>query len=353
MAYIENKKVLPRVSIITVNYNGLQWFKLFMRGLINTEYPDFEIIIVDNASTDDSVQYLKDNFKQVAVVELKENKGFAEGINIGSRHATGDILALINNDMEVNSDWLTNAVSRLISSPDVAAVQCKVLSYNNREKIDCIGLSVDRYNIVLMIGRNEIDRGQYDDIKELCACSGGAMIIRKHIFQEVGCFDATYFMYYEDIDLSWRINLKGLKILPAQSSVVYHVGSATSKIADSADAGRLSPFFAFHTTKNYIYCWLKNSSTRTILVYWPIVFLIVLAKTFWELPHGRTAIVSAHLKGILWNLKHTEFISKKRRAIQTLRKLQSGKDKFTRQLDGSSNLLRWILSQRHNYWRRI
>jgi GT2 family glycosyltransferase len=348
-----SKYLLPRVSIIIVNYNGLQWFKSFMSALVNTEYPDFEIVVVDNSSSDESVQYLKDNFKEVGVLELNENKGYAKAINIGARKATGDILAFINNDMEVRSDWLRKAVPKLTSNKAVAAVQCKVLSYNNREKIDCIGLSVDRYNLVLMIGRNEIDQGQYDNLEEISACSGGAMIIWKHLFLEAGCFDPTYFMYYEDIDLSWRIRLKGLQILPAQASIVYHVGSATSKIANSPGGGKLSPFFAFHTTKNYIYCWLKNSSLRTILIYWPVVLLIVLAKTLFGLLNGRSTIASAHIRGIFWNITHLRFISKERREIQKLRKARLNKFLPTNNLNCSSNLLAWIRIERQNYWRQI
>ena len=115
------------------------------------------------------------------------------------------------------------------------------MAYNHKEKIDSIGLSVDRYNIAIIIGKDEIDRGQYDGLQEIGACSGGAMVIWKHIFQDIGNFDPIYFMYYEDVDLSWRIRLKGFRIFPAHSSIVYHVGSATSQIKSLMK--RASPHF--------------------------------------------------------------------------------------------------------------
>jgi GT2 family glycosyltransferase len=331
---------LPRVSVIIVNYNGYCWLKLFVDSLINTVYPDFEIIIVDNASTDQSVQYLKEKSGNIKVVELTENRGFAAGANRGAKEATGKIFAFVNNDMEVRPDWLINAVNELLSDETAAAVQCKILTYSNRQKIDSIGLSVDRFNIAFMIGRHEIDRGQYDSLKEIGACSGGAMVIWKHIFDEVGSFDPEYFMYYEDVDLSWRIRLKGLRIFPAQSSVVYHVGSATSKISNKS----LTPFFAFHTTKNYIYCWLKNSSAKVIFIYGPVVISLTLAKISFELLSGRASVALAQTRGIFWNIVHLRLIARERIKVRKLRKIDSENILLATEIHCCSHVLTWIRS---------
>ena len=138
------------------------------------------------------------------------------------------------------------AITKLISDNAIAAIQCKIMRYDERDKIDCIGLSVDRYNIFRNIGFAEIDKGQYDNLEEIGACTGGAMIIWKPIFDEIGHFDDLYFMYFEDIDLSWRLKLRGYKICPAISSVVYHVGSG-SQIRDLQRIGILRPSLLFYT----------------------------------------------------------------------------------------------------------
>src|SRR5690349_18461974 len=128
-----------------------------MPYFVLTQYPNFEIIVIDNASKDESVKYLKDNFKQVKIVELKKNKGFAEGANVGTRVASGRILAFLNNDMEARPDWLTNAVLILKLDKSTAAVQCKIMQHMNKNRIDAVGLSVDRYGVVNMIGHDEED----------------------------------------------------------------------------------------------------------------------------------------------------------------------------------------------------
>jgi GT2 family glycosyltransferase len=293
-----------------------------MHPLRETQYPDFEIIVVDNASEDGSVQYLKENFPDIRIVSLDENKGFAGGINVGVNHSGGEVLAFVNNDMEVSRDWLINAVLKLTSDVSVAALQCKILRYNRRNEIDLIGLSVDRYNFFNAIGNGEDDLGQYDDLQEIGASSGGAMIIWKHIFDEVGGFDDLYFMYHEDIDLSWRLRLAGYKICPAISSVVYHVGSASSNVRP-ADKFSPSPFFAFLNSRNIAYCWLKNSSLKTIIIYWPIFLFGNLLITFFLLASVSPKVGFAYFRGILWPIRHIQYIMGKRKEMESMIKTRN------------------------------
>ena len=288
---------------------------------MKTQYPDFEIIVVDNASRDQSVQFLKDNFSQIRLVGLGDNKGFAEGSNIGAKLATGEVLAFLNNDIEVSDDWLAAAITKLISDNAIAAIQCKIMRYDERDKIDCIGLSVDRYNIFRNIGFAEIDKGQYDNLEEIGACTGGAMIIWKPIFDEIGHFDDLYFMYFEDIDLSWRLKLRGYKICPAISSVVYHVGSGSSNTR-SPENWNPSPFFAFLHSRNNIYCWLKNSSSKKIAFYWPTFFFANISIGLLLIPFVGFKVGTAYLRGLLWPLKHYRHILNQREKTNYLIKKQ-------------------------------
>src|SRR5215213_1411108 len=263
------KVSFPRASIVILNYNGYKWLKLYIPSWIKTNYSEFEIIIVDNGSTDQSIEYLRNNWQHcIKIIELRENLGFAEGCNIGIREAKGDIIALLNNDMEVDKDWLRAAVEALLSDERVGAVQSKIMQYDNKEKIYCAGLSIDKFGLIVPIGLGEIDYGQYGYLSEIWGSCGGAMIGWKHILMKAGLFDPSYFIYYEDVDLSWRIKLSGYNILLASSSLVYHVGAATSKSLPSQ-------FVTFHSKKNLIISLLKNYSLRTLILNWPILLFIV------------------------------------------------------------------------------
>ncbi|MGH9983950.1 MAG: glycosyltransferase family 2 protein [Nitrososphaeraceae archaeon] len=325
---------LPPVSIIIVNYNGYKWLKLFIQHLLRTNYPNFEIIVVDNASSDQSVQFLRNEFRQIRIIELTENKGFAEGTNIGAKKATGKILAFLNNDIEVSNNWLFKAVTKLLSCDDAGAVQCKMMQYNDRNRIEAIGILVDRFAILRNIGYDEYDTGQYDNVSEIGAASGGAMILWKHIFCEVGQFDPLYFMYYEDIDLSWRIRLAGYRILPCVSSLVYHIGSGTSKRSSQS-------FITFHWTKNYLSCWLKNSSLKAIFLHWPVIVFYILGQSLFAAINGQPRVALSHFRATSWSFRHLRYIVRERKKVRSFKRKQGAVDNIlfiTGIVKDSSNL---------------
>ena len=305
-----SKVSLPLVSIIIPNYNGYKWLKLCIPSLMKTNYSEYEIIIVDNGSTDQSIEYLKNNWQHcIKIIELRENLGFAEGCNIGIREAKGDIIALLNNDMEVDKDWLRAAVEALLSDERVGAVQSKIMQHGNKETIYCAGLSIDKFGICLPIGSGEIDYGQYDYLSEISGSCGGAMVSWKHLLIKAGLFDPSFFIYYEDVDLSWRIKLSGYNILLASSSLVYHVGSLTSKSLPSQ-------FVTFHTTKNLIISWLKNYSLRTLILNWPRLLFIIVGALLLGIKNGGFGAFVARFKSIIWVLCHLNYILKERHKVQ-------------------------------------
>lgn len=333
----------PFVSVIIVNYDGCKWLKSFMPQLTQTSYSPFEVIVVDNNSHDGSVQYLRDNFKQVKIISLSENKGYARGVNVGAREAAGSILAFLNNDIEVTPQWLTEAVTKLGSGADIGAVQCKSMFYDTKDIIDCVGLSIDRFNVAHIIGRNERDNGQYNNLPEIGAFSGGAMLIRKELFHQLGGFDETYFMYFEDVDLSWRLRLSGYKIVPVPNSLVYHVGSASSGIVTPAKVWDPSPFFAFEMTKNYLYCWFKNSKPKTVICYFPVICCVIISMCFLAIVRRKPKIFAGHIKAVIWIIRNAKTIYKKGTEIQKLKNGQSDDILFVKQITkDSTNLLMGI-----------
>jgi GT2 family glycosyltransferase len=323
-----------------------------MSSLIHTSYPHFEVIVVDNGSHDGSVQYLKDNFKQVKIISLSENKGYSHGINVGAEEAAGDILAFLNNDIEVTPNWLSEAVAKLYSADNIGAVQCKSIYHGAKDIIDCVGLSIDRCNVVHIIGRNQKDTGQYDSLSEIGAFSGGAMLIRKELFEQIGRFDETYFMYFEDVDLSWRLRLAGYKIAPVPTSLVYHVGSASSGIVTQDRVWDPSPFFAFEMTKNYLYCWFKNSKPKTVVCYFPVVCCVVISMCLLALLRRKPKIFVAHIKAVTWIIRNANTVYKRGTEIQRIKNGQSDDLLFMKQISGSStnltNGVRKMLSMMRN-----
>jgi GT2 family glycosyltransferase len=305
-----SKASFPCASIVIVNYNGYKWLKLCIPSLLKTDYSEFEIIIVDNGSTDQSIEYLRNNWQhRIKIIELRENLGFAEGCNIGIREAKGDIIALLNNDMEVHKDWLRAAVEALLSDEKVGAVQSKIMQHGNKEKIYCAGLSIDKFGLCLPIGSGEIDYGQYDYLAEIWGGCGGAMVGWKHVLVNAGLFDPSFFIYYDDVDLSWRIKLSGYNILLASSSVVYHVGAATTKSLPSQ-------FVTFHATKNLIISWLKNYSLRTLILNWPILLFIVAGGLLLAIRNGGFGPFMARFRSIIWVLCNLNNILKERHKVQ-------------------------------------
>jgi GT2 family glycosyltransferase len=211
--------------------------------------------------------------------------------------------------MEVDKDWLRAAVEALLSDERVGAVQSKIMQYDNREKLYCAGLSIDKFGLIVPIGLGEIDYGQYGYLSEIWGSCGGAMVGWKHILIKAGLFDPSFFIYYEDVDLSWRIKLSGYNILLASSSLVYHVGAATSKSLPSQ-------FVTFHATKNLFISWLKNYSLRTLILNWPILLFIVAGALLRGIKKGGFGGFMACFKSIIWILCHLNYILKERHKVQ-------------------------------------
>jgi GT2 family glycosyltransferase len=339
------KKSSPLVSIILVNYNGLKWFQLCLHSLLDTDYPEFEILVIDNASTDGSVDYLKRNYSdRIKLIKLNENLGFCEGCNIGFRESRGDIIALLNTDVQVDNKWLRSAVGKLQSRENVGSVQSKMMQYANKRVIDCAGLSVDSHGLVAKIGEGEIDHGQYDGLPEIWASSGGAMIIWRHILAKVGLFDPTYFLYYDDIDLAWRIRLLGYKNLLDPSSIVYHMGSATTRTFPSS-------FIIFHSTKNNISSWLKNYSVGSLIAKMPMLSALVIGSLILELLHRRFGHFKARVKSIIWVLRSINYILNERHKVQHLIRRVSDSMVFTNEGYNSLSNVRHVRKLNSGYCR--
>ena len=224
----------PKVSIVILNWNNRKYLEQFLPSVLDSDYPDFEVVVADNGSTDDSVSFLASNYPQIRAIQLKKNFGFAKGYNEALKQIQSDYYFLLNSDVELSPGALRPMVELLENDQTIAACQPKLLTYHNKNLFEYAGGAggwLDKYGYPFAKGRIfdvfEEDKGQYNVIEPIFWGSGAALFIRASVFHAVKGFDEYFFAHQEEIDLCWRIQLAGYKIYSCPSSVVYHVGAGT------------------------------------------------------------------------------------------------------------------------------
>lgn len=226
---------MEKVAVIILNWNGGKLLRQFLPSVVKNTNPALgKVIVADNASTDDSVQLMQQEFPEVEVLRLDTNYGFAGGYNRAIQSVQADMVVLLNSDVEVAPGWLEPLVDLLDAEPGLAAVQPKILAYRDKKRFEYAGASggyIDRLGFPFCRGRmlnvTEEDRGQYNDVKEVFWCSGAALCIRRDIYLRAGGLDERFFAHMEEIDLCWRIRNMGRKLKVQPLSVVYHFGGGS------------------------------------------------------------------------------------------------------------------------------
>lgn len=227
-----NKRIKqPLVSIIILNYNGSKYLANCLGSVLESFYDSFEIIFVDNASTDDSISIVNKIFKddKIIIVRNSSNLGFAEGNNIGAGYARGEYLVFLNNDTKVEPTWLQALVQVMELDQKIGAAQSKMLLLDDPGRIfDSAGDFIDFYCMAFRRADGEKDLGQHDNMEEVFSARGACMIIRRSVLNAVEGFDPDFPLGYEDIDICWRIRLRGYKVMYVPKSIVFHKGYGTS-----------------------------------------------------------------------------------------------------------------------------
>jgi len=227
-----------KVAIVILNWNGEKYLNQFLPILLeNTRIEDVEIVVADNASTDGSLLLLKDKFPAVRTVLLDKNYGFAGGYNKALAQIVAEYFVLLNSDVEVTENWLTPMLQYLDLNKDVAACQPKIRAYHNRQYFEHAGASggfIDYLGYPFCRGRVfgnvEEDKGQYDDVVDVFWATGACMMIRSEVYTKVGGLDDEFFAHMEEIDLCWRLNARGYRIVCVPQSTVFHVGGGTLNV---------------------------------------------------------------------------------------------------------------------------
>lgn len=224
----------PTVAVVILNWNGRQFLEQFLPSVTASSYQPCTIYVADNASTDDSLDYLKAHWPQVKIISLPENYGFTKGYNEALRQVQADYYVLLNSDVEVEAGWLEPMVRLLESDHTIGACQPRIRSYHQRDHFEYAGAAggwIDRYGYPFCRGRIfeqlEPDTGQYNDTVPVFWASGAAMFVRASVFHELRGFDTFFFAHQEEIDLCWRMQLAGYSVYVCPDSIVYHVGGGT------------------------------------------------------------------------------------------------------------------------------
>ena len=222
-----------KVAVVILNYNGTDMLGRFLPSVVKYS-PDAEIVVADNASTDDSVAVVAKDFPGVRLIRLDRNYGFADGYNKALEQVDAEYFLLLNSDVEVTEGWLEPMLSFMEGNPNAVACQPKILAYNNKTHFEYAGASggfIDRYGYPYCRGRLfdsvEEDKGQYDSPCRVFWATGAAMMVRCAAFRKVGGLDGSFFAHMEEIDLCWRLLARGGEIYAVPQSRVYHVGGAT------------------------------------------------------------------------------------------------------------------------------
>lgn len=306
----------PKVSIVIINAKGVQHLDTCLKSVLKTDYADYEVIVVD-CLTHGIEEWIKINYPQVKVFHFDVDIGPSAEHNVGVKHANpkSKYVAFLDNDTEVDPSWLHESIKVMESDPTIGAAQCKLLSMYNRNVIDDAGGVVDRLGYSYPRGRGEADAERYDRVDELLYACGAASAYRRHVIEEVSVngrlFDPRYFIFSDDIDVGWRIRLRGYRVVFIPTSKVFHRSGGTT----TRSSGKFSSDVVFHVTKNKTSTLIKNYSLKNVFKYLTLQLYLALARSVvtlrWRVDHSFSTF-----KAIIWILKNFRTIWKDRLIIQ-------------------------------------
>ncbi|MEQ1746716.1 MAG: riboflavin biosynthesis protein RibF [Saprospiraceae bacterium] len=266
------RRLETRVAVVVLNYNTRRHLETYLPSVVAFS-PGARIIVADNGSPDDSVAFLRENYPDLEVLDLKENYGFAQGYNEALAQVDADIYVILNSDVEVTPDWMEPVLAAMRADPTIAVAQPKILSWGDKRRFEYAGGSggwIDYLGYPFCRGRifsqNETDDGQYDTPQECFWASGAAFFVRAELYHTFGGFDGDYFAHNEEIDLCWRFKRAGYSVWCFPQSVVYHLGGGTLEYEN--------PRKVFVNFRNSLYSLLKNEPAAKLLWLLPARFLL-------------------------------------------------------------------------------
>jgi len=291
----------PKITVIIPHYNGEEILKRCLKSLQTTQCKDFEVLIVDNGSQDNSLHMVKTEFPEVNIIQNNKNLGYAGGCNIGIKSCNSKYVVLLNNDTTVEPDWLSLLLDVMDRDDKIAAVQPKILSIQHPDRFDYCGAAggeIDIFGYPFARGRvfytMEKDQGQYDDSRKIFWATGAAVLLRRSVLEKVKLLEEDFFAHMEEIDLNWRMLLAGYKIVSQPKAVIYHQTGAT--------LGEDKFYKMVLNHRNNLLMILRNYSVITLLWLLPLRFgleIFTIIGFFLKFQPKRSIAVIVGLWGVL------------------------------------------------------
>ncbi len=301
------------ISIIIVNWNGKKWLQKCLSSLYAQTYKNFEIVFVDNGSTDDSVNYVRNNFPHTRIVRSEINLGFAGGNNLGYKKAKGEFILLLNNDIYVRENFLKDFLKAFKEIPNLASVQSKIVLMDNPQKLDLVGAYWTDSSFLYYYGLGKDAKlKKYNIPMPFFSNKGASMMIKRQIIEKIGLFDEDFFNYYEETDFCHRAWLAGYECWYWPEAVVYHALGGTSITFDNS-------FIQYHNFKNKLLSFLKNFERNSLITIVPTFLFINLVISIYWLTKGKYKHFLALYKAIYWNIRNLNNTLRKRSIIKLIR----------------------------------
>lgn len=304
----ESRPILPKASVIIVNTSELHHLKRCLPSIFRQRYLDYEVLVVDNASTDGSIEYVMREFPRVKIIRNRANLGYAGANNVGFRHASGEYIAVLNPDTQVEPDWLSELVMALQAHPNAGLATPKILIMDDPARINTCGNEITFTGLTFCRGLDQ-PAEKYNQLEIVSAVSGAAFVIKRSVLEYIGGFDEAFFIYYEDTDLSLRAMLAGYDCLYVPTSVVYH-----------QYALRFSPRKCFLQERNRYFSLLKTLRWRTLMALLPMLLLSEVIAWGYVLLQGPEHI-SSKFRSYVWLIGNRQQILQARRRAQALRRV--------------------------------
>ena len=248
---------MPELSVIIVNWNGKHFLEACLRALQRQTFRDFEAILVDNGSSDGSIEFVRTNFPETRVLSLDENRGFTGGNIAGYSLASGKIVVLLNNDTEAHPRWLEEIHNAATQFPQAGSFASKMMYFDERDRIENCGFSVATSCTTEDLGRGQVDNTLWSQLRPVFGACGGAVAYRRSMLDDIGFLDPDFFMVYEDVDLSFRAQLRGYSCIYVPTAIVFHRYRATLKTKPAHQV--------FYSQRNIEFVYLKNMPMGLIL----------------------------------------------------------------------------------------
>lgn len=309
-------KTNPLVSIIIVNWNGGDVLKECLASLTNLDYPNWELILVDNGSIDGS-ENLVENFnlkyKNYHLIKNSQNLGFALANNQGYKVVRGKYILFLNNDTKVKSDFLIKLVHWMEGSPTVGVVQPKIYILDKKEYLDNAGTFLTKVGFLEHWGYMKKDGIEFDKEREIFSAKGACMLCRKEVIDKVELFDSDFFNYFEESDFCWRVYLAGFHVMYVPLASIYHKVGFSSKKQNQA-------LVNYHSLKNMMSAFIKNLQFKNLILIGTVFILLNLSLSFYYLLRLRFNQALMIWKAFFWNLFNLRNTLNKRKFTQNLRK---------------------------------